>query len=91
MGKRLTKSEKLDQILSELAKLRVEVKKLVMNQAAVADHDVKARPRSTPRRPKKVPDQTGTGKKPLGNMASSKPVSDQVPLVAQSTSRTASH
>jgi hypothetical protein len=89
MGKKLTKSEKLDQILSELAKLRVEVKKLVMNQTAVADHGVKTRPRSTPKRPKKVPNQTGTGKKPLRDVAPSKPISVQAPLVPQSTSRTA--
>ena len=89
MGKKLTKSEKLDQILSELAKLRVEVKKLVMNQTAVADHGVKARPRSTPKRPKKVPNQTGTRKKPLGDVAPSKPISVQAPLVPQPTSRTA--
>jgi len=90
MGKRLKKSEKLDLILSELTKLRAEVKKLVRNRAAVADHGVKAKPRSTPERPKKVPKQTGTGKKLLGDVAPSKPVLVQAPQVPQPTSRTAS-
>jgi len=90
MAKRLKKSEKLDLILSELAKLRAEVKKLVRDRAAVADHGVKAKPRSAPERPKKVPKQTGTGKKSVGDAAPSKPALVQAPQVSQPISRTAS-
>ena len=46
MGKRFSKSEKLDLILSELEKLRVEVKKLARDRAPVADQGMKAKPRS---------------------------------------------
>jgi len=46
MGKKLSKSEKLDLILSELAKLRGEVKKLVTDRRVVADQCVKSKPRS---------------------------------------------
>jgi len=46
MGKRIRKSEKLDLILSELARLRGEVKKLVRNRAAVPDQGIKAKLRS---------------------------------------------
>jgi hypothetical protein len=72
MGKRFKRSEKLDLILSEPAKLRAEVKKLVKNRAAVTDHGVKAKPRSAPERPKKVPKQTDAAKKPVGDVAPSK-------------------
>jgi hypothetical protein len=91
MGKRLKRSEKLDLILSGLEKLRAEVKKLVKNRAAVTDHRVKAKPGSIPERPKKVPKQTDAGKKPVGDVAPSKPVLVQAPRVPQPTSRTASH
>jgi hypothetical protein len=90
MGKRLGKNEKLDLILSELAKLRGEVKKLVRDRAAVAHQDVKAMPRSAPRPPKKLPKPTGAGKKPDRDAAPSKPVSVETPRVPQPTSRTAS-
>jgi hypothetical protein len=79
MGKRLTKSEKLDLILSGLAKLRGEVRKLVRD----ADQGVKAKPRSLPK-------QTGARKKPDRDVAPSKPVLVQASQVPQSTSRTAS-
>jgi hypothetical protein len=91
MGKRLGKSEKLDLILSELARLRGEVKKLVRNRAAVADQGMKAKPRSAPGRPKKLPKRTGVGKKPDRDVAPSKPVLVQAPQVSQPTSRTPSH
>jgi hypothetical protein len=42
MGKKVSKSEKLDLILSELVKLRGEVKKLVRDRAVVAHQGVKA-------------------------------------------------
>jgi hypothetical protein len=83
MGKRLRKSEKLDLILSELAKLRDEVKKLVKDRAAVTDQGKKA--------PKKLPKQTGDGgKKPDSDVALSKPVLVQAPQVPQPASPTAS-
>ena len=72
MGKRFKRSEKLDLILSEPAKLRAEVKKLVKNRAAVTDHGVKAKPRSAPERPKKGGGQTDAAKKPVGDVAPSK-------------------
>jgi hypothetical protein len=89
MGKRLKKSEKLDRILSELAKLRGEVKKLV-SRAAVADQDIKAKLRAAPGRPKKLPKQTSTAKKPDKDVAPSMPALVQAPAVPQPTSRTAS-
>jgi hypothetical protein len=91
MGKRRRKSEKLDLILSELANLRGEVKKLVRDRAAVADRGMKAKPRSAPGRPKKLPKRSGVGKKPDRDVAPSKPVLVQAPQVSQPTSRTASH
>jgi hypothetical protein len=91
MGKRIRKSEKLDLILSELARLRGEVKKLVRNRGAVADQGMKAKPRSALGRPKKLPERTGVGKKPDRDVAPSKPVLVQAPQVPQPTSRTASH
>jgi hypothetical protein len=91
MGKRISKSEKLDLILSELERLRGEVKKLVRNRAAVADQGMKARPRSAPGRVKKLPKRTDVGKKPDRDVAPSKPVLVQAPQVPQPTGRTASH
>jgi hypothetical protein len=90
MGKRRRKSEKLDLILSELANLRGEVKKLVRDRAAVADRGMKAKPRSAPGRAKKLPKRTGAGKKPDMDVAPSKPVLVQAPQVPQPTNRTAS-
>jgi hypothetical protein len=89
MGKRLRKSEKLDLILSELAKLRAEVKKLLRNRAAVGDQPMKAKPRSAPERTKKLPKRTGAEKKPMRNVAPSKPVLVQAPQVQQPAGRTA--
>ena len=91
MGKKLSKNEKLDLILLELAKLRGEVKKLVTDRGVVADQGVKAKPRSSPDRPKKLPKRTGAGKKPDRDVAPSKPVLVQAPQVPQPASRTASH
>src|SRR5215469_12199757 len=79
MGKRLSKSEKLDLILSELAKLRGEVKKLLRDRAAVADQRVKAKPRSAPERTEKVPKRAGAGKMPVGGVTPSKAVLLQAP------------
>jgi hypothetical protein len=87
MGKRLKKSEKLDLILSELVKLRGEVKKLT----AVANQETKAKLRAAPGRPKQLPKRTGAAKKPNKDVAPSKPVLVQAPPVPQPTSRTASH
>ena len=91
MGKKLRKSEKLDLILSELANLRGEVKKLVRDRAAVADQGVKAKFKSAPGRPKKLPKRTGAGNKPDRDVAPSKPVLVQAPQVPQPANRTASH
>jgi hypothetical protein len=90
MGKRLRKHEKLDLILSELAKLRGEVRKLVRDRAAVAEQDVKAKPRSAPGRAKKLPKPMGGEKRPDRDVAPSKPVLVETPRAPQPTSRTAS-
>jgi hypothetical protein len=87
MGKKLRKSEKLDLILSELAKLRSEVKKLVRDRAAIAHQGVKAKPRSASG-PKKLPKRTGARDKPDADVARSKPVLVQPPQVPQQTGRT---
>jgi hypothetical protein len=50
MGRKHTKSEKLDLVLSELSELRGEVKKLLKDRAAIADPGVKAPSKSTPAR-----------------------------------------
>jgi len=89
MAKRLRKSEKLDLILSELAKLRGEIKKLVRDRAAVAGQGVKVKPRAAPRH-HKPPKRTIAGRKPAGDAAPSKPVLVQSPQASQSTNRTAS-
>jgi hypothetical protein len=81
MGKKVSKSEKLDLILSELAKLRGEVKKLARDRAAVADQDVKPQPASSAGQSKKLPTRASAGKKPDKNMAPSKPVLVQAPQV----------
>jgi hypothetical protein len=75
MGKKHTKSEKLDLILSELSKLKGEIKKLLEDRATVADLGVKAHSKSTPaRRSKNVAKQTVAPKKPAKAVAPSKPV-----------------
>ena len=70
MGKKLSKSEKLDLILSELAKLRGEVEKLVTDRGVVADQGVKLKPRSAAERPKKLAKRTGAEKKPASGLIS---------------------
>jgi hypothetical protein len=90
MGKKLSKNEKLDLILLELAKLRGEVKKLVTDRGVVADQGVKVIPRSVAERPKKLPKRTGAERKPVRDVAPSKPVMVQAPQVPQPTCRTAS-
>src|SRR5262245_16449890 len=90
MRKRLRKNEKLDLILSELAKLRGEVTKLVRDRAAVADQGMKTKLRSAPRGPKKPSKRSGAGKKPDRDVAPSKPVSVRAPQIPQPTSRTVS-
>ena len=89
MGKRGTKSEKLDLILSELTKLRRDVKKLVRDRAIAADHGAKAKRRSAPGQPKK-PQPPGAGTKPDRDATPSKPVLVQAPRVPQPSSRTQS-
>src|SRR5262245_28296811 len=91
MGKQLRKSEKLDLILSELADLRSEVKKLVRERSVVADQGVKAKPKSAPGQSKKPPKRTGAGKKPDRDVAPSKPALVQAAQVPQPTNRPASH
>jgi hypothetical protein len=90
MGKRLRKSEKLDLILSELAKLRGEVKKLLRDRAAVAEQLVKVKPRSAAERTEKVPKRTGAGKKPIRDLTPTEPVLVQAPQGPQPVSRTSS-
>jgi hypothetical protein len=85
MGKKLGKSEKLDLILSELAKLRGEFKKLVRDRAAE-----KVKPRSVAGRPKKLPKRTGAGKEPDSDVTLAKPVLFQAPQAPQPNNRTAS-
>jgi hypothetical protein len=80
MAKKVRKSEKLDLILSELVKLRGEVKKLVRDRTAGAHQEVKAQPGSASGRPEKPPNRPAAGKKPDKDMAPSKP------LVAPQTS-----
>jgi hypothetical protein len=75
MGKKHTKSEKLDLILSELSELKGKIKKLLEDRAAVADPGVKAHSKPTPaRRSKKVTKRTVAPKKPTKAVAPSKPV-----------------
>jgi len=74
MGKKVRKSEKLDLILSELVKLRGEVKKLVRDRAADTNQGAKAQPRLAPGEPKKPPIRAGAGKKPDKELAPSKPL-----------------
>ena len=90
MGKKLSKSEKLDQILSELAKLRGEVKKLATDRRVIADQGVKSKPRSAAGRPNKPSKRTGAEKKPVRDIAPSKPILVQAPQVPQPTGRTTS-
>jgi hypothetical protein len=85
MGKKLGKSEKLDLILSELAKLRDEVKKLARDRA------VKPRPKLVQGRSKKLPKLAGTGKKQDRDAAPEKRVMAEAPLASQPAGRTASH
>jgi hypothetical protein len=81
MGKKVKKSEKLDLILSELVKLRGEVKKLVRDRATVADQEVKAQPGSAAARPKELPPRTAAGKKPDKGKTPAKPTLVQAPQV----------
>lgn len=90
MGKRLSKSEKLDLILSELAKLRGEIKKLVTDRGAVAERGVKVEIKSAAGRAKKLPKQTAAEKTPASDAASPKPALVQAPQVPQPMGRTAS-
>ena len=90
MGKKVSKSEKLDLILSELAKLRGEVKKLVRDRAAVAHQRVKAQPQSKSARPEKPPNRTAAVKKPIKDVTPSKPLVQAPQMPPQPTSRTGS-
>jgi hypothetical protein len=86
MGKKLKKTEKLDLILSELAKLRGEIKKLVRVRAAVVEQGAKAKAKSAPRQSKKLRKGTGVEKNPDRDVAPSRPVLVQPPAVPQPTS-----
>jgi hypothetical protein len=74
MGKKHTKSEKLDLILSELSDLKGAIKKLLKDHAAAdADQGVKAPTKSTPaQRTKKK--RTVAQKKPAKVVVPTKPV-----------------
>jgi hypothetical protein len=85
MGKKLKKSEKLDLILSELAKLRNEVRKLARDRTA------KLKPRPAQGRSKKLPKPTGTGKKQDSDAAPAKRVLVEVQPSSQPAGRTAPH
>lgn len=85
MGKKLGKSEKLDLILSELAKLRDEVRKLARDRA------VKSKPRLVQERAKKLPKLAGAGKKQDRDAAPEKRVLVEAPPASQPAGRTASH
>jgi hypothetical protein len=75
MGKKHTKAEKLDLILSELSDLKGEIKKLRKDRGAVSDPGVKAHSKSPPaERGKKATKRPATAKKPTKNVAPSKPV-----------------
>jgi len=90
MVKKLRKSEKLDLILSELSKLKGDIKKLLKDRAAVVDQGVKAKSRSaSARRPEKVAKRIEAGRNPVKDVAPSKPQLVQAPQVSQPTSRTA--
>ena len=85
MGKRLSKNDKLDLILSELVKLRDEVKKLAR------DRSVKLKPRAAQGRSKKLPKPTGTGKKQDRDVAPAKRVLAEAQQAPQPAARTAPH
>jgi hypothetical protein len=85
MGKRLRKSEKLDLILSQLAKLRDEVRKLAR------DRTVKTKPRPAQGRSKKLPKPPGTAKKQDRDAAPAKRVLVEAPQASQPAGRTAPH
>jgi len=85
MGKRLRKSEKLDLILLELAKLRDEVRKLARDRAE------KPKPRSVQGRSKKLPKPTGAPKKQDREAAPAKRVLAEAQQASQPAGRTASH
>jgi hypothetical protein len=87
MGKRLRKTEKLDLIISELAKLRGEVRKLVRDRTEGADQGAKSKLRATHGPPKTL--RKPTGKEPNRDAAPSKPALVQAPSVSQPTSQTA--
>lgn len=74
MGKKHTKSEKLDLILSELSELKDAVKKLLKEQTAAMGRRVKVRPKATTAQRAKVKKRTGPPKKPAEVVAQSKPV-----------------
>ena len=88
MGKRLKKTEKLDLILLELAKLRGEIKKLARERAADTNQGVKVKAKSPSRQPRKLPKRTGASKSPDRDETPSRQVLVQTPL--QPTGRTAS-
>jgi hypothetical protein len=89
MVKKLKKSEKLDLILSELSKLRGEVKKLIRDRAAIDEQGVRAKPKPARRGPKQLPKRSGAEKKRDTDLAPSRPVLVQHPEVPHPTSRTA--
>ena len=73
-GKKHTKSEKLDLILSELSELKGVIKKLLKDHATDPDQSGKARPKSTPAQRSKVKKRTVVRKKPAESVVPSTPV-----------------
>jgi hypothetical protein len=73
MGKKQTKSEKLDLILSELSELKGVIKKLLKDHGDT-DQGIKARSKSAPAKQSKVRKRTVGRKKPAQGVVPSKPV-----------------
>jgi ElaB/YqjD/DUF883 family membrane-anchored ribosome-binding protein len=74
MGKKHTKSEKLDQILSELSELRGVIQKLLKDHGAETDQAIKASSKSKPAQKSNVKKRTAARKAPAEAVAPSKPV-----------------
>jgi hypothetical protein len=74
MGKKHTKSEKLDLILSELSELKGVIKRLLKDHAADTNQGVEARPKSRPAQRGKVKKRTVAQKKPVDAVVPSKPL-----------------
>jgi hypothetical protein len=75
MGKKHTKTEKLDLILSELSELKGEIKKLRKDRGADTELGIKTQSKSPPaQRGKRATKRPANSKKLNKNVAPSKPV-----------------